>query len=191
MQTSVWLSLFLLAASSCTLETTRRSLRQYGYVCFFYGGPGSYRSKKITTITQSSTEAEILGLNEAIRECLYLRKLCDDFGVTPNNGKRMRTDPDNVAERDPMIVFEDNNGAKATAEKRQTTQRNKQLAIREFWCAEKVKERWVKVESVKSSLNVADIMTKPLHEPTFRKLRGWLRGIDWPEAGSGPQVNFD
>jgi len=164
---------------------------QYGYVCFFYGGPGSYRSKKITTITQSSTEAEILGLNEAIRECLYLRKLCDDFGVTPNNGKRMRTDPDNVAERDPMIVFEDNNGAKATAEKRQTTQRNKQLAIREFWCAEKVKERWVKVESVKSSLNVADIMTKPLHEPTFRKLRGWLRGIDWPEAGSGPQVNFD
>jgi len=165
---------------------------QYGYVCFFYGGPGSYRSKKITTITQSSTEAEIIGLNEAIRESLYLRKLCDDFRVTPNNGRRVSTDLDcNTQERDPMIIFEDNNGAKATADKKQTTQRNKQLAIREFWCAEKVQEKWVKVESVKSSLNVADIMTKPLHEPTFRKLRGWLRGTDWPEAGSGPQVYFD
>jgi hypothetical protein len=83
------------------------------------------------------------------------------------------------------------NGAKATAEKKQTTQRNKQIAIREFWCAEQVLNRWVTIESVQSTLNVADIMTKPLHEPTFRKLRGWLRGTDWPEAGLGPHVCFD
>ena len=121
-------------------------------------------------------------------------KLCDDFGVTPNNGKMTPTSADPecaVARRDPMIIFEDNNGAKATAEKRQTTQRNKQIAIREFWCAEQVLDRWVTIESVQSTLNVADIMTKPLHEPTFKKLRGWLRGTDWPEAGSGPHVCFD
>ena len=53
---------------------------------------------------------------------------------------------------------------------------------------ERMDEAKAKAEFIKW---VADIMTKPLHEPTFKKLRGWLRGTDWPEAGSGPHVCFD
>jgi hypothetical protein len=156
---------------------------QYGYVCMFFGGPGSCSSKKDPALSQSSTEAEIKALNESIREALHLIKLLNEFGMSPNYQVQQ--------ENDPMIILEDNAGAKSTANSEKTTQRNKHLAIKQFWCAEQVENGHVRVMTVTTHENVADIFTKPFAAPQFEKLALWLRGKAWPPSYETGEGSFD
>ena len=48
---------------------TRKS--SFGYLFQLYGGPIDWKATKQTTVTTSSTEAELLALSEAARQCIW------------------------------------------------------------------------------------------------------------------------
>lgn len=66
-----------------------------GYLFKLYGGTISWASKKQTHVSISSTEAEIVTLSEASRECVLNRKLLEFF---------------DHPQRSATIIFDDNRG---------------------------------------------------------------------------------
>ena len=74
-------------------------------------------------------------------------------------------------------VFEDNNGALELAKCPRMRPRTKHIAIKYHHFREHVTSGNIKVESIDTSVQVADIFTKPLDEQLFsyfrKKLNGW------------------
>lgn len=58
---------------------TRRSTT--GYCCFITHAPVSWRSKKQSTVSRSSAEAEYRTLATATSEIVWLRALLNDIGI--------------------------------------------------------------------------------------------------------------
>jgi len=74
---------------------TRRSVSGY---CFIIGnGVVSWRSKRQSLVSRSSTEAEYISASEATAEAVWLRGLLGDMGCPQDN---------------PVGIFEDNRGAR-------------------------------------------------------------------------------
>ena len=58
---------------------TRRSTT--GYLFCIYGGPISWRLILQSIMALSTTEAKYIGITEAAKEALWLRRLIDELGV--------------------------------------------------------------------------------------------------------------
>ena len=100
---------------------TRRSTT--GYVFMLAGGAVSWASKTQKTVALSSTEAEYMALTETAKEAIHLRQTCEFFGFSAT---------------DPVLLHEDNMGAKAMAENVITTSASKHINIRHHFIREKV-----------------------------------------------------
>ena len=138
---------------------TRRSTT--GYAFMLAGGAVSWASKTQKTVALSSTEAEYMALTETAKEAIHLRQTCEFFGFSAT---------------DPILLHEDNMGAKAMAENVITTSASKHINIRHHFIREKVADGDVMLVYVRTERQLADALTKALHKVTFLRLRGALLG---------------
>nr|GFB72103.1 putative retrotransposon protein [Tanacetum cinerariifolium] len=74
---------------------------QIGYVFVINGGAVDWKSKKQTTITMHSAQAEYVTASEAAMEAVWIRKFVGDLGVMPSINKPTNMYCDNSA----AIIF--------------------------------------------------------------------------------------
>ena len=135
---------------------------QTGYV-FTHGGTAiSWRSVKQTIAATSSNHAEILAIHEASRECVWLRNVIlhigESCGIFAGN-------------EGPTILHEDN--AACIAQLKEgfiKGDRTKHISPKFFFTHDLQKNGDIIVQKIRSSDNLADLFTKALPTPTFKKL---------------------
>jgi hypothetical protein len=152
-----------------------------GIVAYYNGGPIEARTMRQKTVKISSFTAEGVGLCECVRLVVYLRALIRDTGE--------RIDK-------PTTIYCDNQAAIAVANRTDGhTNKARHYKIRMKWVQERIAAGDVIIKYVKSAMNVADLLTKPLALPTWRILAPQVRGADpivaLNEAVNGTQQSLE
>lgn len=134
----------------------------------YAGCPILWCSKLQTEITLSTTEAEYVALSQAMREVIPLMNLMKELeGVLKMNASK----PDFFCQ-----VFEDNRSTISVATSKKFTPRTKHIALKYHHFRQYVNNKSIRIESIDTTQQIADIFTKPLDENAFKYLRGKLLG---------------
>ena len=113
-------------------------------------------SKKQSTVSLSSAEAEYMSISTTIQEMKWIRSLLNEL---------------NILSDDVPILFYDNQSAIAISENDKFHNRTKHIDIRHHYIRETIKNKEVELKWIESEEQDADILTKSLAKPLFEKLR--------------------
>jgi ribonuclease HI len=143
------------------LSDPHKARSQTGYI-FMNGGTAiSWRSQKQTLVATSSNHAEVIALNEASRECTWLRSMTQLILTSCGLDK----------EKVPTLIYEDN--AACVSQMKEgyiKSDRTKHIPPKFFeYTQELIKTHQVEIKYVQSSNNAADLFTKALPTAIFRK----------------------
>jgi hypothetical protein len=130
-----------------------------GAVHLIGGAPVSWSSKKQSTVALSSTEAEYIAASTAVQETLWLRQLLHDI-----TGRAPAATPLYCDNQSSMVLMADN----------RQHQRTKHINVKYHFIREHVRDGAVEVRWVKSEEQLADVLTKPLGNVAFTRLRDRL-----------------
>lgn len=129
--------------------------RSYTGYCFkLSSGAISWESRKQRTVALSSTEAEYMGLSEAVKEAVYLRKFFEEL---------------EIEETQELIIYNDNQGAAKLAKNSQFHGRTKHIDIRYHFIRDVVEDQKVTIKYIRSEDMSADILTKSLSKKNHVK----------------------
>ena len=148
-------------------STTAKS--RTAYIIMYAGCPIVWASKIQTDIALSTTKSEYSSLSEATREVLWVMGLMEEV--------KQQMAPDTITI--PTIrctVFEDNEGAKAMATTPKMRPRTKHINGRMHHFRGAVASGKLKIESIDTADQLADIGTKPLAKDLFTRLRREIMG---------------
>ncbi len=126
-----------------------RSTTGFCYTLNTKGGAISWKSRRQPTVALSSCEAEYMALAAATQEALYLTQLLNDF--KPHNNPM-----------DPVVIFEDNQGAISLVDNPINHARTKHINIRFHFIREQVLKNFIKIKYLPTADMVADCLTKPV-----------------------------
>lgn len=118
-----------------------------------------WNTKKQSSVTASSTEAEYMALFEAVREALWLKSLAKNINFELKN---------------PIIIFEDNQGCISIAKNPSCHKRSKHIDIKYHFSREQVENKVIIIKYIPTNEQLADILTKPLPAVQFLYLRSKL-----------------
>ncbi|XP_024518486.1 uncharacterized protein LOC112341862 [Selaginella moellendorffii] len=138
-----------------------------GICCIIAGAPVSWGSKKQTTVALSSAEAEYVAASTAAREIIWLRRLLGEL---------------NQQQSDATILHCDSRSAIAMSKNPVFHARTKHIDVQHHFIREHVAAGDLHLEYVPSQYQLADLLTKPLSELTFIKLRNQLGVSSTPSA---------
>jgi hypothetical protein len=123
-------------------------------------GPVHVSSKRQKLNSKSSTEAELIGVSDALSQVIWTREFLLAQGhVVP-----------------AAVVKQDNKG-------RSTSSKTRHIGVRYFWVADRIEQGEVVLEYLATEDMAADILTKPLQGALFRKMRALLLNEASPTAG--------
>jgi hypothetical protein len=121
---------------------------------------GNWSSKQ-KLVTKSSTEAEIVGLSDALTNILWMREMLIAQGYSLT----------------PTVIFQDNQGViKIIRGGRSPKHRTRHLNVRHFFARDKENSGEVMLVYKKTKEMIADIHTKPLSGWLFKELTHKLSG---------------
>jgi hypothetical protein len=135
-------------------KETRHSVS--GGVVFLSSAPVIWVCRSQGSVTLSSTEAETVALTELLREVVWLRNLLREMGYE---------------QKEPTVVYIDNQAAKSIANNEQSSRRLKHFDVDYRWNREQIARGLATLRHVPSKQNLADFLTKPLAGPRFAQLR--------------------
>jgi hypothetical protein len=144
-------------------------LSRTGYVISYAGCPIYWRSKLQTEIALSTTEAEYIALSMAMREVLpFINLMKEVQEFLPVN----KSEPKFFCQ-----VWEDNASCIKVAESPKYTPRTKHIALKYHHFRQFVANGTIRIHSIGTLEQTADIFTKPLDAVKFvylrKKLCGW------------------
>ena len=125
-------------------KETRKSTS--GYVFMLSGGAISWRSKKQTIVAQSTVEAEYIAMSFAVRELLWLQKICREVNLCYRN----------------LLLYCDNQGAISFAGNGTVNDRTKHVDVKYMFVKDHVKMGTVKLQFIATGEMKADMFTKAL-----------------------------
>ncbi|GJT57385.1 hypothetical protein Tco_0992439 [Tanacetum coccineum] len=135
-------------------------------VCTFMGCClTSWFSKKQTTLTISTTEAEYVSIRKACQQSLWMKQALVDYDI----------------KLEDIPVLCDNKGAIDLSKNSILHYRTKHIEIRHHFLRDNVQKGNISIEKVSSEDNIMDILTKPLKRESFKFLRLGL-GLMEPNA---------
>lgn len=126
-----------------------------GYIFKIYGCTVSWCSKKQPTVATSSSEAEYIALSAATSEAIWLRGLLQDLKELNN---------------EPVTIYEDNRGCIGMANNSES-KRAKHIDIKHHFIRDSVVKGLIKIVSIGTKDQLADIFTKSLDTNTFLNFR--------------------
>ena len=139
-----------------------------GIVCTLGGATVFARSRKQHLVCKSSTEAELIALNQATDEVLYLRHLLDELGYP---------------QKEATTILQDNKSAMTMASKGELgTKRTKHFTIRHYFVAEQTRAGNIALRYEPGASIAADGLTKPLSAGPFQL---WVKRL-LPSSESEP-----
>ena len=133
-----------------------------GYVFMLLGAPISWGSKKQSSVSLSTSEAEYIALSLAIQEGKWIHRLLCEILKTANE-----SGPD-------LIIFEDNQSCIKMTKNPVNHGRAKHIDIKYHHIRDEVKRGEVKLEYCETSIMLADVMTKGLSGPRHKDLTAAL-----------------
>ncbi|KAG7294957.1 hypothetical protein JYU34_022646 [Plutella xylostella] len=117
--------------------------------------------KKQLCVSLSSTESEYIALSIAIAEACWLKHLLNDFDIIS----------------DQVIIYEDNQSVIKLAYNSENMKRLKHLDTRYHFIVDKINEKCISLEYIKTNDNLADLLTKPLGKNLFEKFNKILFSV--------------
>jgi hypothetical protein len=115
-------------------------------VCFFIDGSLIYWcSKRQLTVATSTTVAEYFALYEATTECVYLRNLMADIGIS---------------QKGPTTIRENNQTTIKLAEDEMSHKRTKHIVVKYHYSKEQQDIDTISISYISSEDNLTDFFTK-------------------------------
>ncbi|POW22754.1 hypothetical protein PSHT_00941 [Puccinia striiformis] len=136
---------------------TRRSYS--GYLVKWGNSVISWKSRKQSSISSSTTEAEYRALYEGVQEAIWLRRLFESLGY-PIDG--------------PIPIFSDNQAAIALSCNPLHQQQTKHIDLKYHWVREMVESGEVKISYIPTATMPADGLTKSLAKPRHQVLFNFI-----------------
>jgi len=119
----------------------------------------SWLSKKQSTISLSTAEAEYIAAANCCTQILWMKQMLADIHVTYD---------------DPIPIFYDNTSAISISKNLVMHLKTKHIPIKFHFLREQVLNNIIKLEYVGTQSQIADIFTKPLPQQQFKNLKGQL-----------------
>lgn len=116
-------------------------------------------TRKQSTISLSSTEAELVSLSTAVCHGTWLVRLLEDVGINLNN---------------PITYFEDNQSTIRVAEDERGVGRLKHVDVKHLFVRDEIQQGRIVLQYVSTTNQLADVMTKGLPAGIFQKHRSNL-----------------
>ena len=132
---------------------TRRS--RSGFVFLLNEGPISWSSQRQSVVAVSTTEAEYVALHHCTKETIWLCQMMSALKFYEGC----------------ILSFADNQSAIKLAKNAEFHKRTKHIDISYHFTRHAVRRKQIEIKYVKSSENVADILTKPLNKKIFTYLK--------------------
>ena len=140
-----------------------------GWSFHHQGGAVAWKSRTQDIVSLSSTESELIAVDEATRELRFLHKLLLDF---------------NVGIPLPTPIAQDNTSTITLVKSKHFNARTKHVALRYHHTAEQQERGVLQLRYLNTEHVPADVLTKPLprssHERHTAVLLG-LRPLPWPD----------
>lgn len=142
------------------------------HIIILAAGPIIWASKFIKEYALSSCESEVRAIAAAlpaIKSALYVKKILQE---TVESGLIDESVVEDIEMKlsMPIIILEDNKAAIDWANKPTSTQRMRHVERSLYWIRQYVQNKWIKLKSVKSEEQLADIGTKPVTKAIFQNL---------------------
>ena len=119
----------------------------------------SARSSKQTIVTNSSIEAEFVGLSDSTAQAIHFKSFVEkkDYFI------------------DIVIIYQDNHSCMALMKRYGPgSERSRHINIRNFWVAERVANGEVGIEHLNTNRMHANALTKPMQGAQFERERAGL-----------------
>ena len=129
-----------------------------GYVFLLQNGAISWKARKQTTVTLSSTEAEYVAASEAAKEAIWLRCLFIELDKDSNGARPTESEfclP-------PTLIYGDNQGSIKITHNPQFYERTKHIDIKHHFIRTAYEDKHIALEYTPTAEITADILTKPL-----------------------------
>ena len=149
-------------------DNAEQVMSRTGFVIRYAGCPIGWSSKLQSEIALSTAEAEYIALSQALREVIPLMTLLQELGTV---FKLYTAKPDFMCK-----VWEDNQSCIAMAESTKFSPRTKHIALKYHHFKQFQESGRIKVSYINTEDQLADILTKPLNDLAFFKLRKMLCG---------------
>lgn len=127
-----------------------------GYVFIYCGGIVSWSSREQTCVALSTTEAELIALCEAAKECIWLKRIITEIGQILT---------------EPITIYEDNTSCQKLILNSNNSNRTKHIDIRYYFVKDLINKKIMNCTYCPSDDMLADIFTKPLNNIKFDKFR--------------------
>ena len=137
-----------------------------GYVVKVMGAPVSWYSKKQDRVATSTEVAELLAMSAIVKEIEWMKILLEELGMEKVCAK----------------IHCDNKGAVVVAQHPTNHSKVKHLEVSYFYVRECLEKKWLAVEWIEGTQQVADIFTKPLGRQKFEWCLGRILII--PESNN-------
>ena len=157
---------FEVASDASFADNTIDRKSSQAYAMKLFGGLVGWRANKQTTVTTSTTEAELLALSQATKESLYMSRLFKELSVCLE-GSRITIQCDN--QQTIRLV---------TSEVATLKTQLRHVDIHNHWLRQEVQRGAVSVIYTESAALMADGLTKSLQGPRFKQFVQQLGMID-------------
>ena len=115
-----------------------------------------FRSKKQSSISLSTVEAEYIAADDCCTEILWMKEALKDV---------------NIETKQPITIFGDNTSTISLSKNPVMHSRTKHIPIKYHFLREQVVEHNIRLEYINTKEKISDIFTKPLPREAFEYLR--------------------
>ena len=128
----------------------------FGYAVLLNGSPVAYKTKQQTVVALSSTEAEYIGMCEAVKELMAVKNLLEFLQVSVKK---------------PFRVYNDNQGALYIGKNLASVSRTRHVEMKYYFVQDLVEKKEIQLVYKKTTEMIADIFTKALGRVKFQEFR--------------------
>lgn len=126
-----------------------------GYIFLLSGGPIVWASRRQECVAQSTTEAELISVNEATREAVWLKRMLEELEPCSTSQIEIKCD---------------NQSAIRLTNNSELHRRSKHIELKHFYVRQEQLKKNVKIVYIDSLNQLADGLTKGLPRPRFEEL---------------------
>ncbi|KAL6362809.1 hypothetical protein LRP88_04119 [Fusarium phalaenopsidis] len=148
---------FLVASDASFADNLEDRKSSQAYVMRLFGGTIGWRANKQSTVTTSTTEAELLALSQAAKEAMFITRLVKELGIQLEEEK-IHIQCDN--QQTIRLIHKDIN-------KLQTKLRH--IDIHNHWLRQEAQRNRIQVDYIPTDQMIADGLTKTVSNLTFQR----------------------